>query len=321
MKASTVVVPIAPAIELRQILFATDFSDASLAALPLVSKIAHRYGSRVFVMNVSTPIAYAMVSPEAAAALQHRDELHARSKVKDLLKTADLAGLSTTVVVRSGIPTDELDHFVREHKIDLAILGTHGRTGMKHLVMGSVAEDLFRHLPCPVLTVGPNISKPAMQAIDVRHILFPTDLSDESQAVFPYLASLASQYKASLTLASCLAGGDGHEPGCPVPGGTFAQRNAEYLFSSHGSRMLGRVHNRLWRHRRAYPCSCRIWTCGPHRSGRAEGWRGHNAPSQYRRLPGRAASTLPGTYSSLFWLGEWKKVGARSSPRIESSPC
>jgi len=204
MKASTVVVPIAPAIELRQILFATDFSDASLPALPLVSKIAHRYGSRVFVMNVSTPIAYAMVSPEAAAALQHRDELHARSKVKDLLKTADLAGLSTTVVVRSGIPTGELDHFVREHKIDLAILGTHGRTGMKHLVMGSVAEDLFRHLPCPVLTVGPNISKPAMQGIDVRHILFPTDLSDESQAVFPYLASLASQYKASLTLLHVL---------------------------------------------------------------------------------------------------------------------
>jgi len=204
MKASTVVVPIAPAIELRQILFATDFSDASLAALPLVSKIAHRYGSRVFVMNVSTPIAYAMVSPEAAAALQHRDELHARSKVKDLLKTPDMAGLSTTVVVRSGIPTDELDHFVREHKIDLAILGTHGRTGMKHLVMGSVAEDLFRHLPCPVLTVGPNISKSAMQAVDVRHILFPTDLSDESQAVFPYLASLASQYKACLTLLHVL---------------------------------------------------------------------------------------------------------------------
>ena len=145
-----------------------------------------------------------MVSPQAAATLQHRDELHARSKVKDLLKTADLAGLSTTVVVRSGIPTDELDHFVREHKIDLAILGTHGRTGMKHLVMGSVAEDLFRHLPCPVLTVGPNISKPATQAVDVRHILFPTDLSDESQAVFPYLASLASQYKASLTLLHVL---------------------------------------------------------------------------------------------------------------------
>ncbi len=109
MKASTVVIPIAPAIELQNVLYATDFSDASLAALPLVSTIAHKYGSRVFVMNVSTPDPYAMVSPEAAAVLQHKDELKARSKVRDLLKTGDLAGLSTTAIVRSGLPTEELD--------------------------------------------------------------------------------------------------------------------------------------------------------------------------------------------------------------------
>jgi nucleotide-binding universal stress UspA family protein len=204
MKASTVVIPIAPAIELQRILYATDFSDASVAALPLVSTIALKYGSRVFVVNVSTSVSYAMVSPEAAATLQHRDELTARSKVLDLLKTGDLAGLSTTAIVRSGFPTEELERFVRDHKIDLAILGTHGRTGMKHLLMGSVAEELFRHVPCPVLTVGPNVSKASMQATDIRHILFPTDLSDESQAVFPYLASLASQYKASLTLLHVL---------------------------------------------------------------------------------------------------------------------
>jgi nucleotide-binding universal stress UspA family protein len=127
MKASTVVIPIAPAIELQRVLFATDFSDASLAALPLASTIAHRYGSRVFVMNVSTPDPYTMVSPEAVAVLQHKEELKARSKVQDLLKTEGLAGLSTTVVVRSGLPTEELVRFVREQKIDLAILGTHGR--------------------------------------------------------------------------------------------------------------------------------------------------------------------------------------------------
>ena len=204
MKASAVVIPIAPAIELQRILYATDFSDASLAALPWFPRIAHKYGSRVFVVNVSTAVPYAMVSPEAAVALQHRDELAARSKVRDLLKTRELAGLSTTAIVRSGFPTEELERFVREQKIDLAILGTHGRTGMKHLLMGSVAEELFRHLPCPVLTVGPNISKASMQTTEIKHILFPTDLSDESRAVFPYLASLASEYKASLTLLHVL---------------------------------------------------------------------------------------------------------------------
>jgi nucleotide-binding universal stress UspA family protein len=204
MKASSVVIPIAPAIELQRILYATDLSDASLAALPLVSTIAHQYGSQVFVMNVSTSLSYAMISPEAAVALQQTDELTVRSKVQDLLKAGDLAGLSATAVVRSGFPTEEIERFVREQRIDLAILGTHGRTGMRHLIMGSVAEELFRHLPCPVLTVGPNISKASMHATDIRHILFPTDLSAESQAVFPYLASLASQYKAALTLLHVL---------------------------------------------------------------------------------------------------------------------
>ena len=80
MKASAVVIPIAPAIELKKILYATDFSDASLAALPLVSTIAHKYGSRVFVVNVWTPVPYAMVSPEAAAVLQHEDELESSSQ-------------------------------------------------------------------------------------------------------------------------------------------------------------------------------------------------------------------------------------------------
>jgi hypothetical protein len=75
MKASAVWIPIAPAIELRKILYATDFSDASLAALPLVSTLAHKYGCRVFVANVWTPAPYAMVSPEGAAVLQHEEEL------------------------------------------------------------------------------------------------------------------------------------------------------------------------------------------------------------------------------------------------------
>jgi nucleotide-binding universal stress UspA family protein len=204
MKASAVVVPILPAIELKKILYATDFSDASLAALPLVSTIARKYGSRVFVVNVSTAISYAMVSPEAAVVMHQKDEIAARSKVLDLTKKGSLAGLSITAVVRSGLPTEELMRVVREQKIDLAILGTHGRTGLKHLVMGSVAEELFRNLPCPVLTVGPHVSRASLEATSIKHILFPTDLSDESRAVFPYLASLASEYKASLTLLHVL---------------------------------------------------------------------------------------------------------------------
>ena len=204
MKTDAVVIPIVPDIAVKRILYATDFSEASLAALPLVSTIANKYGSHVFVVNIWTPVIYTMVSPEAAGLLQRKDERENQAKARQLLNTKELAGLSATAIVKSGSPAEELSRLVHEKNIDLAILGTHGRTGLKHLLMGSVAEALFRNLPCPVLTVGPNVSMRSMEATGIKHVLFPTDLSDESRAVFPYLASLASEYKALLTLLHVL---------------------------------------------------------------------------------------------------------------------
>ena len=211
MKTNAVVIPILPEVTLNRILYATDFSEASLAALPLVSTIARRYGARVFVTNVWTPVPYTMVSPEAAGALQNKDERETRFKVRQLLNTKELAGLSATAIVKAGTPSQELGRLVREKNIDLAILGTHGRTGLKHLLMGSVAEELFRNLPCPVLTVGPNVPKRSLET-QLKHILFPTDLSDESRSVFPYLVSLASEYEASLTLLHVLPVETGANP-------------------------------------------------------------------------------------------------------------
>jgi nucleotide-binding universal stress UspA family protein len=204
MNAQAIVVPIVPQIELKRILYATDLSEASLAALPLVSTIARKYGSRVFVANIWAPIPYTMMTPEMAGTMDitHEDEIKAQAGA--LLSSKELSGLPATLIVEPGGPVVELDRIVRQQNIDLAIIGTHGRTGFKHLLMGSIAEELFRSLPCPVLTVGPNVSKRSMESTDIKHILFPTDLSDESRAVFPYLASLAAQYKSRLTLLHVL---------------------------------------------------------------------------------------------------------------------
>lgn len=204
MNAQAIVVPIVPQVELKKILYATDLSEASLAALPLVSTIARRYGSHVFVANIWTPIPYTMVAPEMAGTMDLTQENEIRARVEALPTSKELKGLPSTLIVEPGSPAVELDRIVRQHNIDLAIIGTHGRTGFKHFLMGSVAEELFRGLSCPVLTVGPNVSKQSLERTGVKHILFPTDLSDESRAVFPYLASLASQYKAKLTLLHVL---------------------------------------------------------------------------------------------------------------------
>jgi nucleotide-binding universal stress UspA family protein len=92
------------------------------------------------------------------------------------------------------------------------IIGTHGRKGMLHTVMGSVAEDLFRTLKCAVLTVGPNLEARFNLTNTIKNILFPTDLSPESRAVFPYLASLAAEFGSEIVLLHVLPMKTGSNP-------------------------------------------------------------------------------------------------------------
>ncbi|HEY6972629.1 MAG TPA: universal stress protein [Candidatus Angelobacter sp.] len=197
--SASVVVPILPAIQLKRVLYATDFSEGSKAALPLVCAIARRYNSELFVAHICEPLPYVMATPEAVSVLERRDQRHAREKLAGLLRAADAFELSTKTIVQTGDPIKHLQEIVREKSIDLAVLSTHGRVGLKHLVLGSVAEALFRHLPCPVLTVGPHLAHRFLGRFEIRRILFPTDLSEESRAVFPYLASLAHEYSAAIT--------------------------------------------------------------------------------------------------------------------------
>lgn len=192
------VVPMIPEVQLRRILFATDFSPASEKALPVVSAIARKYGSHVLLAHVWTPLPYSMVTPEAVTVLEARQEREAREETRKLLQRKELEGLPCSVLVKGGTPGEELSCIVRTHNIDLAIVGTHGRSGFKRFVTGSVAEELWRNLTCPVLTVGPNTIERFAEAVAIRKILFPTDLSEESKTVFPYVASLASEYNADI---------------------------------------------------------------------------------------------------------------------------
>jgi len=102
--------------------------------------------------------------------------------------------------VCSGDVWAELSAIVRDESIDLIVLGTHGRTGVSKAVFGSVAEKIFRHAPCPVLTVGPNVSGEPESVVDLHTILFPTDFSPESRGALPYAVSLAREHRSRLYL-------------------------------------------------------------------------------------------------------------------------
>jgi nucleotide-binding universal stress UspA family protein len=198
------VVPILPAVEIKRILYTTDFSDASRAALPVVGAIARHYGARIYVAHVWSPPIYPMVSPEVVSVMDRRQQKEIQEELEKLLHTQALAGTSGETVVRRGTPAEQLERVVRDQNIGLVVAGTHGVTGFRHRVLGSVAEELVRSLSCPVLTVGPRLAKRFEKIQKIENILFPTDFSEESLAVFRYLASLAHEYQSHLTVLHVL---------------------------------------------------------------------------------------------------------------------
>jgi nucleotide-binding universal stress UspA family protein len=204
MSTNAVIIPIVEEIRLKKVLYATDFSDKSLSALPLVSGLARRYGSSVFVAHVCKPHIYPLINPEATGLLDASLGEEAHQQIEELVHISPLNSLSTSIVVKSGETVEELEKIVRDEGIDLAVLSTHGHAGFKRAMMGSVAEEAFRTLSCPVLTVGPHLLHRFATASTIKSILFPTDLSEESMAVLPALASLAHEYKASLTVLHVL---------------------------------------------------------------------------------------------------------------------
>ncbi|HEV2495722.1 MAG TPA: universal stress protein [Terriglobia bacterium] len=181
----------APVVELRNILLATDFSPSSLAALPRVAAIARRYESKVYLLHVAVPDAYPLVSPEAAAWTAVEIGVSAKDQLERLANSKELEEIPHEALLVQGEVTEALRAAVGRHDIDLVIVGTHGRRGFRRLLMGSVAEGIFRSLPCPVLTVGPHVSGQAPEELTVKRILYPTDLSATSFRAAKYAISFA----------------------------------------------------------------------------------------------------------------------------------
>jgi nucleotide-binding universal stress UspA family protein len=180
------------------ILFATDFSAAAAHAIPYVKRIAKHYEAKLVVLNVRPPAVNPMTPPaswavdlEAEKALneQHREELQ-----------RVFAGIPTHVVIEEGGIHSRLQAAMERYHTDLVVIGTRGRTGVWKLFLGSVAEEIFRTLSCPVLTVGPQADPPIERDGQVREILYATDFSPESKAGAAYAIALAQEFQARLVL-------------------------------------------------------------------------------------------------------------------------
>jgi nucleotide-binding universal stress UspA family protein len=184
----------------NNILFPTDFTTASDDALLYAQALAQCFGSTIYVTHAVTPYPPVFLPMEpipleldsiwhdAEASLQHFLAL-------DLLKNTRHEG-----ILERGELWNVLDDVIRRHSVDLIILGTHGRHGLKKLVLGSSAEQIFRKASCPVLTVGPHVGKPPADGPLFRQIIFATDFSAGSLRALPYALSLAEENDAHLIL-------------------------------------------------------------------------------------------------------------------------
>jgi nucleotide-binding universal stress UspA family protein len=180
------------------ILFATDFSEASQRALGYASSFAGWFGAKLFILHAVPPEPHYGVPLDRLP--EELDPLwqEAREKMAHLELAPSLKGVAHDTIVEQGTPPDSVLHIVRKKKIDLVVLGTRGRRGLKKLLLGSEAEAIFRQTSCPVLTIGPEVNPPAPGGWKLKTILFPTDLSPNSLLALPYALSLAEENQAAL---------------------------------------------------------------------------------------------------------------------------
>jgi nucleotide-binding universal stress UspA family protein len=184
--------------QLRNMLFPTDFSLAANAALPYAAEIARRYGAKLYTVHVLPRDTYAMTPPETWPPSVEVAMKGAKQQAHELL--SPLEGVNTEVLVRSGDVATVIDNLIEAFEIDLVVLGTHGRTGWGKVLLGSVAETIFRKAPCPVITVGPHCSRDPKHSVQFRQIVFATNFSMGSRAAEPYAVSFAQENQAKLTL-------------------------------------------------------------------------------------------------------------------------
>ena len=184
---------------IQNVLFGTDFSSAASGALSHAVAIANRYNAKLIVAHVVSLETVELLDDDAARTWIEQARTEATRKINELLVPLNLFRDRYEIVVAEGEAISEaLVDIIRNYHVDLAVLGTHGRRAFKKLMMGSVAEEVFRVAPCPVLTVGPRVKAAAPEG--PKHILYPVHFVPDNSNAAAFAVSLAERYGATLTV-------------------------------------------------------------------------------------------------------------------------
>jgi nucleotide-binding universal stress UspA family protein len=186
--------------DIHEILVAVDFSEGSKAALSQAAFIGKRLGAQLHVLHVWDAPEFLPPDEKAGdvAVAPFRATLKAQADrdLERFVNDAVARGVEVAhAFMESGVASSTIVAVAKRQKYDLIVLGTHGRTGVAHALLGSVAERVVRHAPCPVLTVREQALKGAPS---IRRILAPVDYSEGSRRALEYAIHLASTFDARL---------------------------------------------------------------------------------------------------------------------------
>ncbi|OYW24644.1 MAG: hypothetical protein B7Z55_01580 [Planctomycetales bacterium 12-60-4] len=146
-------------ITIKKVLFPTDLSDAAAEAQLYACALAEQFGAELHVLSVMQDVALMSPDPNVPWVIPASSLDEVRVNLEGALQQVPppdwCAGKTVLRIIRTGVPYIEIDKYAKEQDIDVIVVGTHGRSGLTHLLLGSTAEKIVRKAPCPVLTVQP----------------------------------------------------------------------------------------------------------------------------------------------------------------------
>jgi nucleotide-binding universal stress UspA family protein len=197
-------------LEIKRILCPVDFSEFSAAAYEYGHSLARHYQAKLFIQHVGElfiSVSHQYVSQPLIDQVYAYQVADAEEKIRELAARRSLDEVEYAVVLERGHPADCILEFADLEKMDLIVMGAHGKRGLDRLVLGSVTERVLRKAHCPVLVVPPLARETpgtGAEPVQFRKILYCTDFNEDSPRALEYALLLACQYKAELSLLHVL---------------------------------------------------------------------------------------------------------------------
>ena len=187
-------------VSLTRILVTTDYTAESDRALDYALALARRYDARIYLAHVIAPDPFLYAEPALAQATYEKVRQAAEQGMADILVSGKLRGVPHEVLLEEGNVWTAIEKLIGEHEIDLVVTATHGRGKVQKVLIGSVAEEIFRQADCAVLTVGPRVKGEPASEVDLKSILFATDFGHGAEKAAAHAFSLAQEHGGRLTM-------------------------------------------------------------------------------------------------------------------------